>query len=79
MAHAQTAVISDVFEDPRIPHDAYRRTFVKSLIMTPVGLDGPVAAITGAYWQEKRYFTDREIAAVKTMARLVGAALSDIL
>ncbi len=78
MLHAQTAVISDVFEDPRIPHDAYRRTFVKSLIMTPVGMDGPVAAI-GAYWQDKRYFTEREIAAVKTMARLVGQALSDIL
>jgi len=78
MAHAQTAVITDVFADPRIPHDVYRRTFVKSLIMTPVGLDGPVAAI-GAYWQEKRHFTDREVASVKTMARLVGQALSDIL
>ena len=77
MVNAQTAVIEDVFSDPRIP-DVYRRTFVKSLIMTPVGLDGPVAAI-GAYWQEKRYFSAHEIAAVKTMARLVGAALSDIL
>ena len=78
MLHAQTAVIEDVFADPRIPHDVYRRTFVKSLIMTPVGMDGQVAAI-GAYWQDKRYFSDREIAAVKTMARLVGQALSDIL
>ncbi len=78
MLNAQTAVITDVFADPRIPHDVYRRTFVKSLIMTPVGMDGPVAAI-GAYWQDKRYFSEREIAAVKTMARLVGQALSDIL
>ena len=31
------------------PLDAYRPTFVKSLVMTPVRLEDPVAAI-GAYW-----------------------------
>jgi GAF domain-containing protein len=36
MLHGQTVAIEDVFTDPRIPHDAYRRTFVKSLIMTPI-------------------------------------------
>src|ERR1700742_4323122 len=74
MLNAQTAVIEDVFTDPRIPHDVYRRTFVKSLIMTPVGEEGPVAAI-GAYWAEKRHFTPLEIGAVKTMAALIGRAL----
>src|ERR1700759_182997 len=33
MLHGQTAVIEDVFADARIPVDAYRPTFVKSLIM----------------------------------------------
>src|ERR1700733_11865831 len=37
MLNAQTAVIEDVFEDPRIPYDAYLPTFVKSMIMTPLG------------------------------------------
>ena len=78
MLNAQTAVIEDVFVDPRIPHDAYRRTFVKSLIMTPVGENGPVAAI-GAYWQDKRHFTEREIAAVKTMGKVVGRALAELI
>ena len=36
MLHAETAVIEDIYKDDRIPHDAYRPTFVKSLIMTPV-------------------------------------------
>jgi hypothetical protein len=36
MLNAQTAVIEDIYADPRIPHQAYRPTFVKSLIMTPV-------------------------------------------
>ena len=71
MLNAKTAVIEDVFADPRIPHDAYRPTFVKSLIMTPVGEENPVAAI-GAYWQAKRSFTDEEVARVKTMSLLIG-------
>ena len=74
MLHAQTAVIEDIYADPRIPHEAYRPTFVKSLIMTPV-LEPPVAAI-GAYWRDKRKFTDREVAAIKTLSLAVGRALA---
>ena len=77
MVNAQTAVIEDIYKDPRIPHDAYRPTFVKSLIMTPVN-HPPVAAI-GAYWQDKRKFTEREILAVKTLSTAVGRALADYL
>ena len=77
MLNAQTAVIEDVFVDPRIPHDAYRRTFVKSLIMTPVG-EKNVAAM-GAYWRDKRKFSNLEITTVKTYSALVGKALSDLL
>ncbi len=77
MQNARTAVIEDVFADPRIPHDVYRRTFVKSLIMTPVGDKDPVVAI-GAYWQAQRSFTEEEIARVKTMSLLIGKSLSYI-
>jgi GAF domain-containing protein len=78
MTHAATVVIEDVFADPRIPYDAYLPTFVKSLIMTPVGQDSPVAAL-GAYWRDKRSFTGSEVAAVKTMGQLVGHALANAL
>jgi hypothetical protein len=77
MLNAKTAVIEDVFADPRIPYDAYLPTFVKSLIMTPVG-DAHVAAM-GAYWQNKRSFTQDEIATVKNYAATIGAALSDLM
>jgi len=77
MLNAETAAIEDIYQDPRIPHDAYRPTFVKSLIMTPVN-HPPVAAI-GAYWQDKRKFTEREILAVKTLSTAVGRALADYL
>lgn len=75
MLNRQTAVIEDVFADPRIPHDAYRPTFVKSLIMTPIGEASPVAAI-GAYWAEKRSFSAAEIAAVRTLSLIIGKSLS---
>ena len=77
MLHGQTAVIEDVFADPRIPHDVYRRTFVKSMIMTPVG-EGRVAAM-GAYWKDRRQFSELEIITVKNFSGIVGRALSDIL
>lgn len=77
MTHGEMAVIEDVFADPRIPYDAYLPTFVKSLIMTPVGSRN-VAAM-GAYWKDKRQFTDLEILTVKTFSALIGKALSDLL
>ena len=77
MLNARTAAIADIFADPRIPHDAYRPTFVKSLIMTPVG-EKNVAAM-GAYWKEKRSFSDMEVLTVKTFSAIVGRALSDLL
>ena len=77
MLHGETAVVEDVFADPRIPYDAYLPTFVKSLIMTPVGRRN-VAAI-GAYWKTRRQFTDLEILTVKTFSAVVGGALSELL
>lgn len=74
MMHGKTAVIEDIFVDDRIPHDVYRKTFVKSLIMTPVGKDGAVAAI-GAYWSEFRAFSEREVAVIVALAASVANAL----
>ncbi len=74
MMNRRTAVIPDIFVDPRIPHDVYRKTFVKSLVMAPVGLDTAVAAI-GAYWRDKPVISPREVTAVETIAALVGEAM----
>jgi len=74
MRHNRTAVIADVFADPRIPHAVYRKTFVKSLVMAPVGLGSPVAAI-GAYWRDKPVISAREVGAVEAVARMAAAAM----
>lgn len=74
MLNGKTAAIEDIYADARIPHDAYRKTFVKSLVMVPVRTDGPVAAI-GAYWADKRSFKVQEVAVIEALADMVGNAL----
>lgn len=77
MIHGEMAVIPDIYQDARIPHDAYRPTFVKSLVMTPVCAPLPMAAI-GAYWSEERTFSDEELALLAGLARSTAAAISAI-
>lgn len=74
MIHAQQVVVPDVFDDPRVPQEAYRPTFVKSLAMTPVGGGRPVAAI-GAYWATHHTATADELAGLKRLAKATAAAL----
>lgn len=74
MINNKTAAIEDIFEDSRIPHDVYQRTFVKSLIMTPVGNGTSVAAI-GAYWNERRNHNAIEIQLVEDLAAAVAQAM----
>ncbi|HET7717403.1 MAG TPA: sensor domain-containing diguanylate cyclase [Bauldia sp.] len=49
MRHREAAVISDIYADPRIPHEVYRPTFVRSLAMVPIRTNEPIGAI-GNYW-----------------------------
>ncbi|MDE2466885.1 MAG: PAS domain-containing protein [Alphaproteobacteria bacterium] len=77
MLNGKTAVIPDIYVDPRIPHDAYRPTFVKSLVMAPVRTEHPIAAI-GAYWSVCREFSDGEVAVLEGLARSTAAAIAAV-
>lgn len=72
--HRQTAVIEDVFSDSRIPVEAYRPTFVKSLAMVPVGGERPTGAM-GVYWARTHRATERELFLLEFLAEAVAAAL----
>ncbi|HVK42758.1 MAG TPA: HWE histidine kinase domain-containing protein [Phenylobacterium sp.] len=74
MLNGQVAVIPDIYRDDRIPHDAYRPTFVKSLVMTPVRPKDPLAAI-GAYWATARRPTPDEVTKLEIIARATATAL----
>lgn len=74
MLNRQTVIIPDIYLDERIPHDAYRPTFVKSLVMTPVRLEDPVAAI-GAYWSHEHVPAPEIVKKLQVIARATASAL----
>lgn len=77
MLNKKTAVIPDVFVDPRIPHAIYRETFVKSLVMTPIGSGEPVAAL-GAYWGRNYQAPPEVVDTLETLARAAATALENV-
>ncbi|MBS0421143.1 MAG: response regulator [Proteobacteria bacterium] len=77
MLNRQIAVVADIYADARIPHEAYRPTFVKSLVMVPVRRDDPIAAI-GAYWAQPHEATPAEQKVLQALANAAALALSNI-
>lgn len=76
MLNRQAVVIEDIYADSRIPHDAYRPTFVKSLVMVPVRKENPVAAI-GNYWASNHKTTEEELGMLQALADVTSVALAN--
>jgi light-regulated signal transduction histidine kinase (bacteriophytochrome) len=77
MLNRQAAVIEDIYADDRIPHDAYRRTFVKSLVMVPIRTESPIGAI-GNYWAKLHKATPHEIEVLQALANTSAVALESV-
>lgn len=77
MRHDQSVAIRDVMLDPRIPHEAYVPTFVRSLVMVPIGRPEPVAAL-GAYWSEVRDHDAGTVKRLESLARLATVAIENV-
>ena len=75
MLNSQAVAIPDIYQDTRIPHDAYRVTFVRSLAMAPVRRGEPFAAV-GAYWSSVRHITPDEVELLQTLADAASLAIS---
>lgn len=78
MLNRQVAVVPDIYRDDRIPHDAYRPTFVNSLVMVPVGGDAPIAAI-GIYWAQRRSPGEDELGRLVALARATATAIANMM
>ncbi len=74
MLNKVPAIIEHVYMDARIPADAYRPTFVRSLVMVPVRRTAPIAAI-GNYWGRHYSPTEEETATLELLADAVADAL----
>lgn len=77
MLNAQPAVLPDIYADSRIPADAYRPTFVKSLVMVPIRLRPPIGAI-GVYWAHQKHASSEEVALIQALANTTSVAMENV-
>jgi diguanylate cyclase (GGDEF)-like protein/PAS domain S-box-containing protein len=77
MLNQESAIIEDIYSDPRIPVDAYRPTFVKSLAMVPIRKEAPLGAI-GNYWARRHRATSKETELLEALANTTAVALERI-
>lgn len=77
MLNNRAAVIPDIYNDPRVPVDAYRPTFVKAMVMVPVFTSEAIAAI-GTYWARPRSFSEEELSLLDALGRSTAAAISAV-
>jgi diguanylate cyclase (GGDEF)-like protein len=77
MLNREPAVIEDIFADPRVPHDAYRPTFVKSLATVPIRTRSPIGAI-GNFWAHKYKPTAHQVALLQALADTTAVALENL-
>ena len=77
MLNKTAAVIEDIYKDDRIPHDAYRPTFVKSLAMVPIRTVAPIGAI-GNYWATHHMPTQEEMALLQSLADITAVTIENV-
>ena len=75
MEHGECVAIPDIREDDRIPQDAYRPTFVRSLAMAPIRQEEPIGAM-GAYWENTHSATAEEMERLQTIANAAALAVA---
>jgi len=77
MLNRRPALIEDIYADERIPHDAYRPTFVKSLAMVPMRTADPVGAI-GNYWATPHRPSEEEVELLQALADSTAVAMENV-
>ncbi|MEO6447564.1 MAG: ATP-binding protein [Gemmatimonadaceae bacterium] len=80
MLHRESVAIPDIYADARIPHDAYRPTFVKSLAMVPIRSEDPIGAIgaIGAYWADHHHATEDELGVLQALGDSASLAIDNV-
>ena len=76
MVNRTPVVIPDIYADARVPADAYRPTFVRSMAMVPVGRETPIAAL-GAYWADHHEATASQLEVLQALADSAALAVED--
>ena len=77
MLNRRPALIGDIYRDARVPHEAYRPTFVKSLAMVPIRTVDPVGAI-GNYWAHHHEPSAAEVELLQALADSTAVAMENV-
>lgn len=77
MQNKQSVIIEDIFSDERVPVEAYRPTFVKSLAMVPIRSSAPIGAI-GVYWAEHTKPSIEQVNLLTSLADSTSVAMENI-
>lgn len=77
MLNKRPAVVPDIYADARIPVEAYRPTFVKSLVMVPIRTEDPIGAI-GTYWAREREPSGDEVGLIQMLADSTALAVENV-
>lgn len=77
MLNREPAVVEDIYNDPRIPVDAYATTFVRSLVMVPIREADPIGAI-GNYWAKPGRPPEHCVKLLRALANLTSIALQNV-
>lgn len=77
MHNRRATVIPDIYQDERIPHAAYRPTFVKSLVMVPIRTLEPIGAI-GAYWAGGYQAAPEQVELLQALADATSIAMENV-
>ncbi|WP_234300972.1 sensor domain-containing diguanylate cyclase [Sphaerospermopsis aphanizomenoides] len=77
MFNHQPAIIDDVSIDERVPHVAYKPTFIKSMVMVPIRTQKPIGAI-GTYWATHHQPTLEEVKVLQALADVTSVAMENV-
>jgi putative two-component system response regulator len=77
MSHREPAVIEDIYEDERVPHDVSRPTYVRSLAMVPIRRHDPLGTI-GTYWARRHEASSDEVHALQALADSTAVAIENV-
>ncbi|HTU64217.1 MAG TPA: HAMP domain-containing sensor histidine kinase [Polyangiales bacterium] len=77
MLHREPVIIPDIYLDRRVPADAYRPTFVKSLVIVPIRTSAPVGAI-GTYWARPHAAPQEEVKLLAALADSTSIAMENV-
>lgn len=77
MLNKQAAIIPDIYSDDRVPHEAYRPTFVHSMAMVPIREVEPIGAI-GNYWSAHHSPTEAEVGLLQALANATSIVMENV-